>query len=171
MIDPATDARLARIEAMLMTLVERTAPKPKREVVSPHAEKVDAFVDAWNRVRGGLSAASRAKPGTKRHRDILACLLLEPDLGRWERAMIALASSRFHRGENERGWTASIDFLIQPKQRQVWLDRAAPEYQPPTATVPRIAACHACGAQATVGPGTRQPELSQQPMCPGCFGG
>lgn len=165
-------ARLARIEAILSTLLERTAPKAKKAPpLNPHTDKVDAFVAAWNQNRGGLPGASRALPGTKRHREILACLLMEPDVARWGRAVAALAASRFHRGENERGWVATIDFLLQAKQRQVWLDRAAPEYQTPTATVPRIATCAQCGAQATVGPGTRQPELAPEPLCPGCFGG
>lgn len=163
-----THARLDRIESALRTLLERTAPKPRAEVNPELAFRVNAFVALWNKHRGGLPEASAAKPGTKRFRDIAACLGLSPDLHRWEAAIKALAGSRFHKGENDRGWVATIDFLIQANQRQKWLD-FVPEYRPPTAVVPRLVPC-SCGKQATVGPGTGQAHLAEVPMCPGCFG-
>lgn len=166
-----TPARLARIEAMLQTLLERTpAPRPKAAPGPDHSDKVAAFIATWNQSCGGLAKASAAKPGTKRYRDILACLLMEPDLARWASAIRGLSRSRFHKGENERGWAATIDFLIQANQRQKWVD-FLPAYAPPPAVVPRVVRCVRCGAQATVGPGTGQAQLSPEALCPGCFGG
>jgi hypothetical protein len=36
-------------------------------------------------------------------------------LEEWQRAMDALERSAFCRGENDRGWRADFDFLLQPK--------------------------------------------------------
>lgn len=164
-----THARLDRIEAALQTLLERTAPKPRAEANPETAFRVNAFVALWNKHRGGLPEASAAKPGTKRFRDIAACLTMDPDLGHWTLAIQALASSRWHKGDNADGFIADIDFISCAKHRQKWLDNGKREYRPPTAVVPRLVPC-SCGKQATVGPGTKQEHLADVPMCPGCFG-
>lgn len=162
--------QLDRIEAMLQTLMERTAPRPKPPPGPNRSAEVDAFVAVWNKNCGGLPQAEGAKPGTKRYREILACLDMTPSLSRWAEAIGTLAASRWHRGANESGFIATIDHIIRPAHRQTWLDKSR-AYQPSIAVVPRLVPCVKCGSQATVGPGTGQASLSPEALCPMCFGG
>jgi hypothetical protein len=45
----------------------------------------------------------------------LKARLKDCSLDEWQRAMDALERSAFCRGENDRGWIADFDFLLQPK--------------------------------------------------------
>ncbi len=80
-------------------------PKPltKREVI-----------DAWQdrMVPQGFPAIRKITGQRDRQ---LAARLRDSTLDEWLQAMAALERSAFCRGENDRGWRADFDFLLQPK--------------------------------------------------------
>jgi hypothetical protein len=73
------------------------------------ADGVVAFVDAWNRITA-LPIPRCRDATTKRKRHIRARLTERP-LTEWETVMERIQASAFCRGENDRGWRASIDWL------------------------------------------------------------
>lgn len=151
-------------------LARKPTPAPKAE---PHAAMVwtglvKAFVLMWQAHRGGLPACTTAGSADGvRYKSIVACIKECDDLDRWAFAIKALAASPHHRGQNERGWVANIDFLVQPSQRLKWLEAGdrLPREAPKVA--PKGAWCQ-CGAPAIMGPGTRSPDLCDQPRCGEC---
>jgi hypothetical protein len=79
------------------------APLSKKEVL-----------EAWNERMVPLGFPRIAKMTAQRDRQ-LAARLKDSTLEEWQRAMDALERSAFCRGENDRGWRADFDFLLQPK--------------------------------------------------------
>jgi uncharacterized protein YdaU (DUF1376 family) len=75
---------------------------------------VDEVVEAWNdrMVRLGLPAVRRLTPTRKRQ---LQARIRENSINDWKLAMDAIERSPFCRGDNDRGWRADFDFLLQPK--------------------------------------------------------
>lgn len=57
---------------------------------------------------------ARAEKLTEDRRKRLRARLGEHGLKGWNRALEAIGDAPFLRGENERGWRASLDFLLQP---------------------------------------------------------
>lgn len=88
---------------------KRTA-KPKTEGPSPY-DALQAF-EAYNAMalRCGLKQASKLTGD--RQRKIIARL---KDFGQdgWQRALKNIEKSTFLRGSNERGWKATLDFMLQ----------------------------------------------------------
>ena len=78
-------------------------PLTKREVI-----------DAWQErmVPQGFPAIRKMTGQRERQ---LAARLRDSTLDEWLQAMAALERSAFCRGENDRGWRADFDFLLQPK--------------------------------------------------------
>jgi uncharacterized protein YdaU (DUF1376 family) len=78
-------------------------PLSKREVI-----------DAWQQrmVPQGFPAIRKMTGQRERQ---LAARLRDSTLDEWLQAMGALERSAFCRGENDRGWRADFDFLLQPK--------------------------------------------------------
>lgn len=75
---------------------------------------VDEIVDAWNqRMAPQGFPAVRRLTGTRRRQ--LQARMRENTIEDWQQAMAALERSAFCRGENDRGWRADFDFLLQPK--------------------------------------------------------
>lgn len=72
------------------------------------------IVEAWNQrmVPQGFPAVKRLT-GTRQRQ--LKARLRENTIDDWQQAMAALERSAFCRGENDRGWRADFDFLLQPK--------------------------------------------------------
>jgi hypothetical protein len=72
------------------------------------------IVEAWNERMApqGFPPVKRLT-GTRQRQ--LTARLRENTIDDWQRAMSALERSAFCRGENDRGWRADFDFLIQPK--------------------------------------------------------
>lgn len=137
---------------------------------------VTAFVAAWNEERGPLPKASLL-PGTEtpRYRRIVACLKVQPEILHWRLAARALAASPHHRGGNDRGWVASIDFLISPSQFVKWLEagealgsKQTGSSGPPVGTS-AIVWCAECGESlALFGPGTANRDMAVRPLCGRC---
>lgn len=168
--------------AALRKAVESSA-KPKRRraraatgtpLPDENEPRVRGFVALWNAATAGrLPVASMPSPGSERFRAIVSALDWNGKQEDWKGAMDELARSPFHAGENQRGWCATIDFLVHPNQREKWIEgykwrstrRSFMTAPPPPAPV----ACVKCGGVATVGPGTRSPDLSGVALCAGCF--
>jgi hypothetical protein len=74
----------------------------------------DEIVEAWNQrmVPQGFPAVRRMTNTRQRQ---LKARLRENTLDDWQQAMSALERSAFCRGENQTGWRADFDFLLQPK--------------------------------------------------------
>jgi hypothetical protein len=72
------------------------------------------ILEAWHSRMVPLGFPAVAKMTGDRERKLRA-RLKDSTLEEWQRAMDALERSAFCRGENERGWRADFDFLLQPK--------------------------------------------------------
>jgi hypothetical protein len=72
------------------------------------------ILDAWHQRMVPLGFPAVAKMTAHRERQLKA-RLKDSTLEEWQRAMDALERSAFCRGENDRGWRADFDFLLQPK--------------------------------------------------------
>lgn len=171
-ITEALEAIRADVAFIRAYIEEQQAARARRAEPAPdRTEDVSAFVATWNRVCTSLPKSRAVKPGTPRYAAIVRCLRVEPDLSAWERAMRELNASPHHKGGNESGWVASMDFLLQPSQFQRWLDLSAHEYAAPIAVVPRVEPvwCGNCRErQAIYGPGTRNAHVSAEPRCFEC---
>lgn len=75
---------------------------------------VDEVVEAWNLTaeRKGLRKAVKLTP--QRRKQIQA-RIKQNTISEWQEALAAIERSRFCCGENDRGWRADLDFLLQPK--------------------------------------------------------
>lgn len=72
------------------------------------------ILDAWHTRFVPLGHPAVAKMTALREKQLNA-RLKDCSLDEWQRAMDALERSAFCRGENDRGWVADFDFLLQPK--------------------------------------------------------
>jgi uncharacterized protein YdaU (DUF1376 family) len=72
------------------------------------------ILDAWHDRFVPLGLPAVAKMTALREKQLKA-RLKDCSLDEWQRAMDALERSAFCRGENDRGWIADFDFLLQPK--------------------------------------------------------
>ena len=90
--------------------------QPNKEDMSSgdDALTVDDVVEAWNSLAGDRGLAKIVKLTENRRRQIKA-RIREYDAEDWSTAMAAIYNSKFLCGENDRGWKADFDFLLQPK--------------------------------------------------------
>lgn len=93
-----------------------TNQEPNKEDMSSgdDALTVDDVVEAWNSLAGDRGLAKIVKLTENRRRQIKA-RIREYDAEDWSTAMAAIYNSKFLCGENDRGWKADFDFLLQPK--------------------------------------------------------
>ena len=110
----------------MRTQCERNAPPPPPllEEVSTNVDMsaeptekpltADEVVEAWNdrMVPQGFPPVKRITDARRKH---LRVRLRENTIDDWQQAMAALERSAFCRGENNTGWRADFDFLLQPK--------------------------------------------------------
>jgi hypothetical protein len=82
----------------------------------PEPEKLTAehVMEAYNGLADRLGLP-KAEKMTKTRRRQTEARIRENPLENWHRALDAIERSGFLRGENDRGWRADFDFLIQPK--------------------------------------------------------
>lgn len=75
---------------------------------------VDDVVEAWNELaeERGLAKVVKVTPNRKRQ---IQARLKEYHPDDWSKALGAIYRSKFLCGENDRGWKADFDFLLQPK--------------------------------------------------------
>lgn len=75
---------------------------------------VKDIVEAWNELAEAKGLAKVVKITDTRRKQIQARIKeYEPD--DWSKALTAIYKSKFLCGENDRGWKADFDFLLQPK--------------------------------------------------------
>ena len=93
-----------------------TNQEPNKEDMSSDddALTVDDVVEAWNSLARDRGLAKIVKLTENRRRQIKA-RIREYDAEDWSTAMAAIYNSKFLCGENDRGWKADFDFLLQPK--------------------------------------------------------
>ena len=103
---------------------EPTAPGEEKSESGKSGPDLPPFALAWNRIVDGSPLPRVTKWTTARGRALKARLAEEPDLAVWERAMELLRDSPHHRGENDRGWVANVDFLLQAGQGVKWVEKA-----------------------------------------------
>jgi hypothetical protein len=87
--------------------------EPSADADPPPLTKSE-ILDAWHQRMVPLGFPAVAKMTGDRERKLRA-RLKDSTLEEWQRAMDALERSAFCRGENDRGWRADFDFLLQPK--------------------------------------------------------
>lgn len=92
---------------------EMTPPAVEIEP-EPEELRVEHVMEAYNQLatRLGLPIAEKL---TKTRRRQAEARIRENPLENWHRALDAIERSAFLRGENDRGWRADFDFLLQPK--------------------------------------------------------
>ena len=73
---------------------------------------VEDFKDAWNHNTGGPVATCREL--TDKRRKAIRSRLQDRPLPEWIDIFRRIAASDFCRGKNDRGWVASIDWVLQP---------------------------------------------------------
>lgn len=94
---------------------EKTTPlngSPKGEPIPPPALLPEHVLEAWNDMAGRLGL-SKAKLTPDRRRKLNA-RIRQHGVEDWTEAISAVERSSFLRGENDRGWRADFDFLLQP---------------------------------------------------------
>lgn len=94
-----------KIESSIEDLSAEPTPKPLTK---------SEILEAWHQRMVPLGFPAVAKMTAQRERQLTA-RLKDSTLDEWQRAMDALERSAFCRGENDRGWRADFDFLLQPK--------------------------------------------------------
>lgn len=99
-------------------------PCPQERTVAKKKLDLPPFALLWNEKVAGSPLKTIRVWTAKRDRVVKARLAEEGDLGLWGLAMEHLAASPHHRGENDRGWVADVDFLLQAEQYAKWLDLA-----------------------------------------------
>lgn len=90
--------------------------KSSKEDMSSDDDRVtvDDVVEAWNELAEDRGLAKVVKVTPNRRKQIQA-RLREYDPDDWSKALGAIYKSKFLCGENDRGWKADFDFLLQPK--------------------------------------------------------
>jgi len=121
------------------TEAEERTPLPPKRGAGPSPNDALAAFHAFNEValRCGLQQA--AKLTQDRQRKITA-RLKDYGLDGWHKAMANIAGSAFLKGKNERGWRATLDFVLQPASFSKLHDGAYNADEPkPAQTGPRSA--------------------------------
>lgn len=107
------------------------APSTKRtamdatETAAPGIDPaIASLVELWNEVTAGstLACVRIAPKGSGRALVLRDALRAYPDLKSWRGAFCAVLASPHHIGKNDRGWTASIDFVCRKSERDKWID-------------------------------------------------
>lgn len=80
---------------------------------SPKSDDVENIVRAWNELAEARNLPKVAKITASRRKQVQARLKEWSD-DEWSKALTAIYRSKFLCGENERGWKANFDFLLQP---------------------------------------------------------
>jgi len=88
---------------------EDSSAEPTAKPLTKHE-----VIDAWQTRMVPQGFPSIRKMTAQRERQLKA-RLRDSTLDEWLQAMAALERSSFCRGENDRGWRADFDFLLQPK--------------------------------------------------------
>jgi len=72
------------------------------------------IIDAWNSMAKRVGLSEIKVLNSKRMVSLKARIRECPDVETWSVALQNIERSKFLRGENDRGWKANFDFLLQP---------------------------------------------------------
>jgi hypothetical protein len=108
-----------------------SSPSSVSETSTSKAKGLHPLAIAWNEAVSGTKLRKVTKMTSARSSQIKARLADEPDFDVWARAFKAIVQSKFHRGVNDRGWTATFDYAMQAKSCGPWLDAARLEVSEP----------------------------------------
>lgn len=92
---------------------QRESQEITKEVLSSVPQIREVF-DSWNSTAERLGLKKCLVLSDRRRRVLESRLGEKFFLDNWKESLIAMSRSRFCRGENDRGWTASFDWFIQP---------------------------------------------------------
>jgi len=90
---------------------------------------IAAIAACWNEICGPYFPKVRLPLSDKRIRQLQARLKELPKVEQWELAFEYLTTSKFHRGDNDRGWTANFDYILRPDRAQQLLERLEAEME------------------------------------------
>lgn len=91
------------------------------EDIAPIAENDDQpititeLVEDWNSLADELGLTKIGKLTDARRRRAQCRIRQYPEVESWQRAFASIRGSPFLRGQNERGWKADFDFILQDK--------------------------------------------------------
>jgi hypothetical protein len=83
---------------------------PAADGADPHLQRASDFAEAWNRITEPPIARCRDLTSARKRK--IRTRLTERPLPEWETVMARIQASSFCRGDNDRGWCASFDWLI-----------------------------------------------------------
>lgn len=92
-----------------ITSNEVMPPQPEIQVLKP-----DDVVEAWN-ILAGRHGLPKVRNLTDQRRRKLQTRLRATTFDDWTEAIQAIDRNPWLRGENDRGWRADFDFILQPK--------------------------------------------------------
>jgi hypothetical protein len=87
----------------------------KEDMSSDDDLTVDDVVEVWNDMAEQCGLAKVVKLTEVRRKKIKA-RIKEYSVDDWSKAMKAIYNSKFLRGDNDRGWKADFDFLLEPSK-------------------------------------------------------
>jgi len=87
---------------------------PKGDMSSSDDLTVKDVIEAWNDLAVDRGLPKVSKVTEARRRQVQARIKEYPDAGDWSKALSAIDKSKFLCGDNDRGWRANFDFLLQP---------------------------------------------------------
>lgn len=104
---------------------ESASPKPSENHQEPSLVKsppsddapltIEEVVEDWNEMAAEVGLPLARKITTARRRAFKARLRDYPDIADWRRALLCIRNTPWMHGENDRGWQADIDFLLQAR--------------------------------------------------------
>lgn len=97
-----------------------SSTKEKDKRVKPSAGALPRLAELWNEHRGKLPKVIACNGTRQRKAD--ARWRERPDDAHWISVIRALAASPFCLGDNDRGWHATFDFLLQPETQNKALE-------------------------------------------------
>lgn len=108
----------------VVTLTTNHKPLTTNQDISSSKEDVSSGDDApvtqdevleyWNTIAGRIGLAKISKLTPARRQKLQARIKEFPDVESWSTAFKNIERSPFLRGDNDRGWKANFDFLLQP---------------------------------------------------------
>ncbi len=120
--------------------VEKESTPPKEYIQTPHAKKITPlipqfdFVGTWNAM-AELAGLPHCQAMSRQRKAALRSRLSEVGEDGLRRGIAAVGASPFCRGENDRGWKAGPDFVLQETSLTKLLEGQYSNLKPATSPV------------------------------------
>ncbi|MCX6553154.1 MAG: hypothetical protein NTY02_19495 [Acidobacteria bacterium] len=109
---PGTSENFRGIPSEEKRTEEKRREGKGREGASAHSDPITALVELWN--AGTTPPIARCLQVSETRRRKAQARLQERVLDEWSQVIGRIEASPFCRGENDRGWVATFDWLLQP---------------------------------------------------------